>query len=98
MKYFLFVRTREFSISRVCKLILSLTLVWVPLVARVGTAFQILKALSSLELVLMVSGASSMKLKWLGTNLVQDSVRWPRRKNMSAQTYSPGRLLVKMLL
>ena len=86
MKYFLFVRTREFSISRVCKLILSLTLVWVPLVARVGTAFQILKALSSLELVSMVSGASSMKLKWLGTNLVQDSVRWPRRKNMSAQT------------
>ena len=86
MKYFLFVRTREFRLSRVCKLILPLTLVWVPLVAGVGTAFQILKALSSLELVSMVSGASSMKLKWLGTNLVQDSVRWPRWKNMSAQT------------
>jgi len=73
-------------------------LVLVLLVAGVGTAFQILRALSSLELILMVSGASSMKLKWLGTNLVQDSVRWPRRKNMSAQTYSPGQVLARLLL
>ena len=63
-----------------------------------GPASQLLKALSSLELISMVAGASSMKLKWLGTNLVQDSVRWPRRKNMSAQTYSPGRVLVLLQL
>ena len=86
MKNFLFVRTREFRLNRVCKLILSLTLVLVLLVARVGPALPILKALSSLELVSMGPGASSMKLKWLGTNFVQDSVRWPRWKNMSAQT------------
>ena len=63
MKNFLFVRTREFRLSRVCKLIFSLTLVLVLLVARVGPASQLLKALSSLELISMVAGASSMKLK-----------------------------------
>ena len=50
-----------------------------------GPAFQIQKTLSSLELVIVVLDASSMKPKWLSTNLVL-SVLWPRRKNMSAQT------------